>query len=52
MNSEINIFMFVLFGDRYFGATGCEVHINGFTEPVFSERESFLQDVGDVILAR
>ena len=43
--------MLVLFGHRDFRATGFEIDSDEFTEPVFSDGESFVQDTGDVVLA-
>lgn len=51
MNGKIDVLMLVLFGHRDFRATGFEIDSDEFTEPVFSDGESFVQDTGDVVLA-
>lgn len=52
VNGEIDVFVLVLFGHWYTGASGLEVDGDKFTEPVLGDRESFFQDVGDIVLTR
>ena len=51
INGEIDVFVLVRFGHWYFGATGFEVDVDEFTEPIFGDGEGLFQDVGDVVLA-
>ena len=51
VSNEIDEFALVLFGYRYFRATGLEVNGDEFAEPIFGGGEGFIQDIGYIILA-
>ena len=50
MNSEIDVFAFVLLGHWDVGPAGLEVDGDEFTEPVFGDGKCFFQNAGDVVL--